>query len=455
MFPPTIITAPTSEIANKIEKEVDSIDTFGKEILDGAIRNPNGDRYTDVLWIGIGGSGLGPLLMIEALKEYGQGLTFHFLDNIDPIGINQSLNRIQDRLASTLFVIVSKSGGTPEPRIAMQQARYRFESFGGNWAAQSIAITMFDSKLDKQAKSEGWLRTFDMPDWVGGRTSITSAVGLLPAAFIGSDIRKFLDGAAQMDVLTRNMNSLRNPAALLTMAWWKSGEGKGTRDMVILPYRDRLQVFSRYLQQLVMESLGKKHDRNGEKVNQGLSVYGNKGSTDQHAYIQQLRDGLDNYFATFIEVLDDGTGIKPLNNTNPGDYLSGFFQGTRQALTEGGKQSVTLTMNKLDPTTLGAMVALFERAVGLYAELININAYDQPGVEAGKKAASEILLLKEEIIRLLSDGFSRSINDIALSISTNSSESIYFIIRHLAANNNRYVIEGDFSDPKSIKIRIV
>ena len=135
--------------------------------------------------------------------------------------------------------------------------------------------------------------------------------------------------------------------------------------------RDRLEVFSRYLQQLVMESLGKDLDRAGNRVHQGLAVYGNKGSTDQHAYVQQLRDGLDNFFVTFIEALDDPADIGPIGSERPEDFLEGFLQGTRSALAEGGRQSLSITLERFDARSLGALIALFERAVGLYAELID------------------------------------------------------------------------------------
>ena len=253
---------------------------------------------------------------------------------------------------------------------------------------------MAESKLDQVASREGWLRRFDMFDWVGGRTSITSAVGLLPGALIGTDIRDFLAGAAQMDDATRVADLRRNPAALMAAAWYVAGNGRGQRDMVLLPYRDRLEVFSRYLQQLVMESLGKRLDRDGNVVHQGLAVYGNKGSTDQHAYVQQLRDGIDNFFVTFIECLKDSADIPELNGERPGDFLDGFLQGTRSALTEGGRQSISISMVDFDARRLGALIALFERTVGLYGELVNINAYHQPGVEAGKKAAAAILSLQ-------------------------------------------------------------
>ena len=147
-----------------------------------------------------------------------------------------------------------------------------------------------------------------MFDWVGGRTSELSAVGLLDAALQGIDIRAMLAGAKEMDIATRGTDLKTNPAALMALAWYFSGNGKGDKDMVVLPYKDSLLLFSRYLQQLVMESLGKETDLDGNTVYQGIAVYGNKGSTDQHAYVQQLREGVPNFFVTFIEVLKDRQG---------------------------------------------------------------------------------------------------------------------------------------------------
>src|SRR5207302_240487 len=132
----------------------------------------------------------------------------------------------------------------------------------------------------------GWLARFPMHDWVGGRTSIMSAVGLLPMALQGFVIDDFLRGAAMMDEHTRVDDVTGNASMLLALMWYHAGNGRGQKDMVILPYKDRLTLFSKYLQQLVMESLGKEHDLDGKVVNQGIAVYGNKGSTDQHAYVQ-------------------------------------------------------------------------------------------------------------------------------------------------------------------------
>jgi glucose-6-phosphate isomerase len=142
-----------------------------------------------------------------------------------------------------------------------------------------------------------------------------------------------------------------------------------------------------------MESLGKGRDRRGRAVTQGLTVYGNKGSTDQHAYVQQLRDGRHDFFVQFVRVLQDrdGASIEVAPGATSGDLLDGFWQGTRQALAAAGRRSATLTLARLDARSLGAVLALFERAVGIYAELIDVNAYDQPGVEAGKRAAAAVL----------------------------------------------------------------
>ena len=175
-----------------------------------------------------------------------------------------------------------------------------------------------------------------MWDWVGGRTSETSAVGLLPAALQGIDIDKLLAGAAACDAATRHQGIRQNPAARLALMWYYATNGRGERDMVILPYKDRLLLFSRYLQQLIMESLGKGTDLDGHHVAQGIAVYGNKGSTDQHAYVQQLREGINNFFVTFIEVREHGGAddIEVEPQITAGDYLQGFLR-------EPGKLSTT------------------------------------------------------------------------------------------------------------------
>ncbi len=447
--------APTPETRELIQGEIERLDAFGQEVRGGLLTTPGGVPFTDVLWIGIGGSGLGPLLIIRALQRHGEGLPFHFFDNVDPQGMSATLAALGSRLLTTLVIVVSKSGGTPEPRIGMEQARARLEALGGTWARQAVAITMAGSQLDQRASQEGWLARFDMPDWVGGRTSITSAVGLLPAALAGADMRGFLEGAATMDQRTRVASLRENPAALLAACWTVAGEGLGRRDMVVLPYRDRLEVFSRYLQQLVMESLGKRLDRAGREVHQGLAVYGNKGSTDQHAYVQQLRDGLDNFFVVFIEALDEPLDITPVDGENPADFLAGFLQGTRSALCEGGRQSLTITLQRFDAHSLGALIALFERAVGLYGELINVNAYHQPGVEAGKTAAARILAMQQSLESTLADGVPRSLDELQTALKLDSPEPLFWILRHLCFNGRGYDARGDWGQPESLRFQRV
>jgi glucose-6-phosphate isomerase len=273
----------------------------------------------------------------------------------------------------------------------------------------------------------------------GGRTSELSAVGLLPAALQGLDITGMLAGAKAIDEITRHTKTKTNPAALLALAWHASGNGKGLKNMVVLPYKDRLELFSKYLQQLVMESLGKALDLDKKLVNQGITVLGNKGATDQHSYIQQLRDGLNDFFATFIEVLhdQDGPALEVEPNTTSGDFLHGFYLGTRQALAENDRESITLTIDKVSPFSVGLLIALFERAVGLYASLININAYHQPGVEAGKKAAGNIIEIQGLLLKYLeaNPGKGFTAQEIATAIGKPEDvESVYKVARHQAAN---------------------
>jgi glucose-6-phosphate isomerase len=312
---------------------------------------------------------------------------------------------------------------------------------GLDYTRQFVAVTGAGSKLDQTAQNEGWLARFAMWDWVGGRTSELSAVGLLPAALQGIDIQAMLDGAAAMDAVTRNPVTRENPAALLALMWHFATNGRGAKDMVVLPYKDRLLLFSRYLQQLVMESLGKELDLQGNVVNQGIAVYGNKGSTDQHAYVQQLREGVNNFFVTFIEVLKDRDTKNPIEvepGITTGDYLQGFYLGSRDALTEKDRHSITLTVADVSPRTLGMLIALYERTVGLYASLVDINAYHQPGVEAGKKAATGVIALKAKIVEgLRTSGKPVTAEDLATAIgAAEQTELVFKILEHLAANKS-------------------
>jgi glucose-6-phosphate isomerase len=450
--------SPSAQIREAILAMHVSIEEFAKKIHDGSLRGSTGAPFKRALIVGIGGSALGPQFVSQALASSRNRITLSFFDNTDPDGMGRELAEIGD-LSSTLVVVISKSGGTKETRNGQLVAKAAFTALGLEYRKHFVAVTGEGSELDTTARNEGWLARFPMWDWVGGRTSELSAVGLLPMALQGVELDSVLRGAAMMDHLGRERRTQSNPAAMMALGWYHCGCGKGAKDMVVLPYNDRLELFSRYLQQLVMESLGKEHDRAGAVVNQGLSVYGNKGSTDQHAYVQQLRDGVPNFFAVFIEVLRDSTPrTTPVASSTPfkawelevepgitsGDYLSGFYLGTRQALYEKGRESITVTIPEVNESTVGMLIALFERAVGLYAALVNINAYHQPGVEAGKKAAAAVLELQRSIMTVLREQPQQalSVEQLAMRLGDPRVEEIFKITQHLAANGRVRVLAG-------------
>ena len=434
--------APTAELAKEISDTLAAIKAFAADVHSGKIVGSTGKKFTQLLVIGIGGSALGPQFVNHALGQpAADKLAVSFFDNTDPDGIDYVLASLAGKLSETIAVVISKSGGTAETRNGQLEAAAAFKAAGLDFTKHYVAVTGAGSKLEKTAIDQKWLARFPMWDWVGGRTSELSAVGLLPAALQGIDIQAILDGAAAMDVVTRSTKTSENPAALLALMWYYATDGKGTKDMVVLPYKDRLLLFSRYLQQLVMESLGKERDLKGNVVNQGIAVYGNKGSTDQHAYVQQLRDGVNNFFVTFIEVLKDRNGasfdVDP--GVTTGDYLQGFYLGTRDALSESNRSSVSITIADVSPRSLGILIALYERVVGLYASLVGINAYHQPGVEAGKKAAGAVIALKLEITEKLkaSAGQAFTAESLATALGAPAKAELAFkVLEHLAANGS-------------------
>lgn len=430
--------APRPEIRDSIVSQIARVKAFVADVHAGRVRPEKADRFRNILVIGIGGSALGPQLASSALAKVNAPMRAFFFDNTDPDGMDRTLARIGDTISETLVLIVSKSGKTKETRNGMLEAAKAYRDAGLSFARHAVAVTGEGSELYRRAKRERFLTSFPMWDWIGGRTSEMSAVGLLPAALQGIDIEELLGGARDMDIETRVDNPRQNPAALLALMWYFAGDGRGNKDMVVLPYKDRLELFSRYLQQLVMESLGKERDIHGNIVHQGIAVYGNKGSTDQHAYVQQLRDGIANFFVTFIEVSKSrkGPSIEVEPDTTSGDYLLGFLLGTREALYESGRDSITITIPDIGPRSLGALIALFERAVGLYASLIEVNAYHQPGVEAGKKAAAGVLELQRKTLRALeAAGGPMTIREVADACGeAQKIETVFKILEHLSMN---------------------
>ncbi len=444
------------ELKNEITDALKQIEDFAQKVHMGTIHPPHAPKFTDILSIGIGGSALGPQFVANALAPDFPPLAIHFIDNTDPDGMDHILNRLKDRLPSTLVIVISKSGGTYETRNGLLEVKHAYQSQGLDFPRYAVAITQLGSKMDVLENCDNWLAKFPMFDWVGGRTSEMSSVGLLSATLLGLDIHALLAGAKDMDTATRLPEIKHNPAALLALSWYHAVSGESIKDMVILPYKDRLALFSRYLQQLVMESLGKEVDLDGNIVHQGITVYGNKGSTDQHAYVQQLREGPADFFVTFIEVLEDrkGPSIEIEPDVTAGDFLSGFLQGTQQALYEKNRESITLTIPRVDARSVGALIALYERTVCFYASLVNINPYHQPGVEAGKKAATEFLALQRNILAVLKTAFQPvTIATLAEQIgSPDQVETVYKVVRHLAMNPRGVVLHGNLAKPGELAV---
>ncbi|MBQ6352180.1 MAG: glucose-6-phosphate isomerase [Lentisphaeria bacterium] len=421
------ISYPDSELFAEVER-------FAADIRSGKIAGGGGEPFDAVVVNGIGGSALGPQLMQfaangpywnEKSREQRQNnLKIYFLDNTDSAEF-RDLVEVMDP-ARTLHLVVSKSGGTQETKNNLIAMENFYAERGLDFARHAAAVTMPGSELDKYAHGKGFLAVFAMAESIGGRTSETSIVGHVPAALTGVDFKSFLAGACAMDRWTREPELARNPAAALAAMWFIAGRGRGDRNMVIVPYSDRLILTSRYLQQLVMESLGKELDRRGNVVHQGLNVFGNKGGTDAHAFIQQLNDGRDDFFATFIEVLEDAASLPIADGVGMGDYLHGFLAGLTSALLRKKRQVITVKLPKLNVFALGQLIALYERAVAIYAEYIDINAFHQPGVQAYKLAAKGVLALREKLFAALkaAPAVRRSADEIAASAGLDASDAV-------------------------------
>jgi glucose-6-phosphate isomerase len=431
--------APSAGIAHDIRGAVSAVSEFARDIRCGAIGGAEGS-FRHFVHVGIGGSALGPQFLLKSQAAGDDRIIFHFLDNADPDSVGMLVRRLYPELGRTLVSVVSKSGWTPTPCRVMAELEHAYAARGLGFSRHAVAITMAGTALGTRAAAEGWLARFPVWEWVGGRTSVTSAVGLLPAAVQGTGIAEFLRGAADMDRLTRLRDYRANPAAMLALMWYWLGNGRGDRRMVVLPYRDRLALLPRYLQQLVMESVGKRLGRLGDLVEQGFTVYGHKGVTDQHAYAQQLLEGTDDAFVTFIDVeTDQCTPADGVFGPSLGDHLFANLEGTRDALTSRGRDSIAISLRDTGPMSLGALIAFLERAVGLYAELIDVNAYHQPSVN--KDAAAAVLALQAAVLGCLRQaGGPATAPDIAAAIGQPTrAETVYKVLRRLASSRAQAV----------------
>ena len=337
--------APQPAIAAEITGTIGAIKSFAADVHAGATRPPTAPRFTRVCQSASAARHSGRCSWPTRWATLQSNrMAVHFIDNTDPDGVARVLAGAGGPLNETLCIVMSKSGGTPETAQRHAPGGGGLPGRGPDFAQHAVAITMPGSKLDKQAVAEHWLARFPMFDWVGGRTSELSAVGLLPAALQGLDIDDMLAGAAACDEATRGRDPRRNPAALLALMWHHATGGKGLKDMVVLPYKDRLLLFSRYLQQLVMESLGKRLDLDGQRVDQGISCLWQQG-IDRPA---RLRPAAPRRRAQLLRHLYPGPRSRRQPHRDGARrhgrrLLPRVLLGTREALFGNDRESMTIT----------------------------------------------------------------------------------------------------------------
>ncbi len=365
------------------------------------------DKIDAIVVLGIGGSALGPMAVQQAInhpfynelprEKRGGYPRFYVADNVDPEKLVYLFDTID--ITKSLFNVISKSGSTSETMSQFMIIKEMLvEKLGAEKAKELIVCTTDCEKgnLIKIAQQEGY-KTFYIPSGVGGRFSELTPVGLLPAAFCGVDIKKLLEGAAYMDELCKNDDIFKNPAYMFAVLNY-IGMQKGKNISVMMPYADSLKYISDWYAQLWAESLGKKFDINGNVVNVGPTPVKALGVTDQHSQVQLYTEGP---FDKMVVIL----GVEKYKETItiPKTYADmpslGFLGGvthdkliqTEQAATEyallkSGKMNMTITFPEVNEHTIGQIMYFFEVATGFMGELMDINAFDQPGVEEGKNA---------------------------------------------------------------------
>ncbi len=344
-----------------------------------------------VVWIGIGGSGLGPRV-IQEVFEGPDTLEFVLLDTIDPSILLLALETIDWR--QTLVVIASKSGDTLEPMsvfaLCWQKLR---EARKGSAAERVIAITDPEKGSLREFCLEHGISMLPLPSDVGGRYSIFTPIGLLPMALLGGDVNAFLRGAKEMDTLCQETNFEDNPAALLAGVQFLLDTRRGYSNRVIMPYAQKLESVGRWDQQLIAESLGKKETPNPLPI---AAI----GTQDQHSLLQQWMAGPRKCWHIFIRDIekprvqvpeDIGGAFTYLGGKSFGQLLDACYEGTSRALTSAKRPHVTISLTRTDSNHLGQLFFLFLCEVVFLGKLYRIDPYGQPAVEIGKKITKEIL----------------------------------------------------------------
>ncbi|MDC6365339.1 MULTISPECIES: glucose-6-phosphate isomerase [Flavobacteriaceae] len=396
----------------------EKIKSFTEAIISGNKKGYTGKPFTDVVNIGIGGSDLGPVMVTEALKFYQNHLKVHFVSNVDGDHVHESLKGLDPE--TTLFVIVSKSFTTQETLSNALTIKKWFLKHASekDVAAHFVAVSTNLAKIDEFGIAQE--NVFPMWDWVGGRFSLWSAVGLSIALAVGyQNFEELLSGANEMDLHFKETPFSENIPVVLALlsVWYNNFYGAETE--AIIPYTQYLNRFSAYLQQGIMESNGKSMDRNGNRANYetGTIIWGEPGTNSQHAFFQLIHQGTKLIPTDFIGFKKSLHGDVDHHNK----LMANFFAQTEALMTgktkeevreelksqnlsekeleslvpfkvfEGNKPTNTLLIEKLTPKALGALVALYEHKIFVQGVIWNIFSYDQWGVELGKQLAKTIL----------------------------------------------------------------
>ncbi|NUO63934.1 MAG: glucose-6-phosphate isomerase [Gemmatimonadaceae bacterium] len=362
-------------------------------------------RYHDVVVLGIGGSALGPIALRTALRPSGWNSLpdiargdwprLHVLDNVDPVTILALLERLE--LARTLFIVISKSGGTAETMAQYLVVRQRLEQALGSEKAKEALVFVTDPEkgaLRPLARSEG-IRALDIPANVGGRFSVLTPVGILPAALMGIDVGHLLAGAEDMRRRCESTELAKNPAGVFAMLQFLADTTLGKHVQVLMPYSDPLRDFAAWFVQLWAESLGKARKSDGAHV--GPTPLAALGATDQHSQVQLFMEGPADKTVTFVAVKEGGADVEiPKRHQDVSElaYLGGHRLGelldierraTAGALARRGRPNMTITLDRVDPWHVGGLIMLLEIATIYAGALYDVNPLDQPGVELGKQ----------------------------------------------------------------------
>ena len=360
--------------------------------------------FENILVLGIGGSALGGMAICEALlKPYWNVLTeeqrnkfpgIFFLDNIDPDQINGLLDILD--LKKTLVNVITKSGSTAETMSQFMILKNRLqEEIGDNYVRHIVATTDQNAGILRQISNEEGYKTFVIPDDVGGRFSVFSAVGLLPFALVGIDIEEMMQGVKDMDLALKNTDVRHNIAAQNALIHYLMDTQKGKNMTVMMPYSSKLRYVSDWFVQLWAESLGKEKFVDGNKINIGQTPIKAIGVTDQHSQIQLYNEGPNNKIINFIRVKDfdstvdipkifEFTGVGYLGGKTVNELINAEADATKVSLVDYQRPNVTITMDKINPYNMGQLLYMLEVQTAIAGELYGIDTFNQPGVEQAK-----------------------------------------------------------------------